>query len=182
MLRTTGSLLCQPINTIHHLSSHHTILCTPQKQKQKQTCCTYYWNLVPLYMAFKKLWNGPKPHTSTNTTLCHRTRCIRVTFLIYTMPFNPMPTNRMSSWYILWHKRVIALDFVAQLVSLLSKPCLNAIDNLVFNSKDPFGKYVAPDGHSGNMMSGEWYSNACNHMESCGIKDFHIQSTLYIAN
>ena len=57
---------------------------------------------------------------------------------------------------------------------------MNTVDNLVFNSEDPFGKYVPPDGRLGEMMSGEWYSNARDHMESSGIQDFLIPIILYI--
>ena len=75
---------------------------------------------------------------------------------------------------------VVAFDFVAQLFALLSDTCLNTVDNLVFNSQDPFGKYVPPDGRLGKMMSSEWYSNAWDHIESLGKKDFLIPIILYI--
>ena len=75
---------------------------------------------------------------------------------------------------------VIVFDFVAQLFSLLSDPCVNTIENLVFHPNDPFGKYVPPDGRLGEMMSGEWYANAWDHMEASGTKDFLIPIILYI--
>jgi Plavaka transposase len=75
---------------------------------------------------------------------------------------------------------VVVFDFVAQLFALLSDPRTNQLEFLVTNPNDPFAKYTPPDGILGEMMSGEWYSNAWDHMTETGIKNFLIPIILYI--
>jgi hypothetical protein len=74
----------------------------------------------------------------------------------------------------------VVFDFVSQLYSLLSDPFLNQLENLVFTPGDPFGKYQSPGGILGEMMSGEWYHNAWEHMTRVTNKTFLIPIILYI--
>jgi Plavaka transposase len=75
---------------------------------------------------------------------------------------------------------VTTFDFISQFHSLLSDRELNIPDNLVVNPHNPFTRYIAPDGRLGECLSGSWYNNAWEHMETTTDCNFMIPIILYI--
>ena len=75
---------------------------------------------------------------------------------------------------------VTTFDFISQFHSLLSDKELNTDANLVVNTPDPFTQYTPPDGLLHECLSGSWYRNAWQHMETQTECNFMIPIILYI--
>jgi hypothetical protein len=53
---------------------------------------------------------------------------------------------------------VVVFPFATMLLaSLLNRPMLNKMENLVVNPTDRYGRYHSPDGRLGEVNSGQWY-------------------------
>jgi hypothetical protein len=75
---------------------------------------------------------------------------------------------------------VTTFDFVSQLHSLLSDQELNTWENLVINPDNPFTKYVAPSSVLKEALSGSWYIQAWDYMDSSTNSNLMIPIILYI--
>ena len=112
---------------------------------------------------------------SYQSQIAHLQKLLNMDHLRPTSVPVPLPGKRIEDTI-----NVTTFDFIGQFLHLLSDPYLNSPDKLQINPTDPFTRYQPPDGCLNESLSGSWYNNAWDYMESQTQCDFMIPIVLYI--